>query len=237
MGHVIRHPLAIRQSVVRENKLGGRALRHQRASYMETTLLTAGLACLIASVIGGGLKAFSIEIPLLTTLPRQIALFALGLVLCFIAFGLRPSLPGTRTPSTTSETTAPATPKDSPGNLGVRPLAAPVPQGPACGTTIAWPREDYFFILSWTAVGGASTYTVEVDCFGCSGRRDWYSFGGTPWHVRTGLGLRTPIYSSNIHVQLRNAGGRALRWRVWAVDPNGKEGEKSSWCQVAFAGG
>lgn len=114
-------------------------------------------------------------------------------------------------------------------------LPAPVPQEPPCGTTIPWPPEDHFFILSWASVGGASTYTVEADCFGCS-KRDWYSLSGTPWHVRSGLGLRTPIYSSKIHVQLRNAGGMALRWRVWAVDPDGQEGEKSRWCQVAFAG-
>jgi hypothetical protein len=59
---------------------------------METTLITAGLACLIASIIGGGLKAFSIEIPVLTSWSRQIALFTLGLVLCLIAFAMRGTL-------------------------------------------------------------------------------------------------------------------------------------------------
>ena len=134
MGHVIRHPLAIRQSVVRENKLGGRALRHQRASYMETTLLTAGLACLIASVIGG-LKAFSIEIPLLTTLPR------IDCPLCS-RFGallhcLRLAAVAARHPHTVNDfrDNCSGNAERLPGNLGVRPLAAPVPQGPACGTT------------------------------------------------------------------------------------------------------
>ena len=60
---------------------------------MESTLLTAGLACIIAAVVGGGLKAFNIEIPVLRTWPRQIALFALGIVLCLIAFGMRPTPP------------------------------------------------------------------------------------------------------------------------------------------------
>ena len=117
-----------------------------------------------------------------------------------------------------------------------RALPTPVPKEPACGSTIPWPRDDYFFILSWAPVEGASTYTVEADCFGCS-RKDWYSFGGAPWHIRSGLGLRSPIYSSQIHVQLRQAGGRALRWRVWAVDHDGREGQKSGWCQLAFSGG
>jgi hypothetical protein len=57
---------------------------------MENTLLTVGLACLLALIVGGGLKAFGIEIPLLTTWPRQIALFVFGLALCFIAFAVRP---------------------------------------------------------------------------------------------------------------------------------------------------
>ena len=116
-----------------------------------------------------------------------------------------------------------------------RALPAPVPRGPACGSTIPRPREDQFFILSWAGIEGVSNYSVEVDCLGCSGR-DWYSSRGSPWHVQTALGLRSPIYSSKIHVPLRQQGGLALRWRVWAVDHDGKEGQKSNWCQVAFSG-
>jgi hypothetical protein len=116
-----------------------------------------------------------------------------------------------------------------------RALPAPVPKDPPCGSTIPMPREDHFFILSWAGVEGASNYSVEVDCMGCSGR-EWYSFRGSPWHVQTALGLRSPIYSSKVHVQLRQQGGLALRWRVWAVDHDGKEGQKSNWCQVAFSG-
>jgi hypothetical protein len=50
---------------------------------METTLLTTGLVCLIAAIIGGGLKAFGIELPLVNSIPRQILLGGLGLVLVF----------------------------------------------------------------------------------------------------------------------------------------------------------
>jgi hypothetical protein len=77
---------------------------------MESTLLTAGLACLIAAVIGGGLKAFSIEIPLLASWPRQIGLFVLGLLLCVIAFTMRP-IPS-RPPALPTE------PKSSPVAVG-----------------------------------------------------------------------------------------------------------------------
>ena len=48
---------------------------------MQQTLLVAGIACVIAAVVGGGLKAFGIEIPALESGVRQGALGVLGLVL------------------------------------------------------------------------------------------------------------------------------------------------------------
>jgi hypothetical protein len=41
-------------------------------------LLTAGVVCLIAAVVGGGLKAFGIEMPLLQSVQRQVLLAVLG---------------------------------------------------------------------------------------------------------------------------------------------------------------
>lgn len=56
---------------------------------METTLVTAGIAFVAAAIIGGGLKAFQIEIPVIDTLARQILLGGFGLALIFIgAYGL-----------------------------------------------------------------------------------------------------------------------------------------------------
>jgi hypothetical protein len=116
-------------------------------------------------------------------------------------------------------------------------LPAPVAERPACDETIPWPPASHFFILGWRPVERASTYTVEVDCFGCEQfGRQWHSLGGVPWHVRPGVGLRTPIYSSTILNELREQGGLALRWRVWAVDEDGREGKKSPWCKVTFSG-
>jgi hypothetical protein len=54
---------------------------------METTLITAGIACIIASIVGGGLKAFSIEIHVLESGRRQAALGAFGAVLLAAGFG------------------------------------------------------------------------------------------------------------------------------------------------------
>ncbi len=119
-------------------------------------------------------------------------------------------------------------------------LSSPIPQKPACGSIIRSLSDTKHLVLGWQPVDGASTYTVEADCFGCSQYpNSWYSQSGAPWHVKTGLGLRTlqnPIYSSMLHESLKEAGGKSLRWRVWAVNSKGHEGKKSNWCQLAFFG-
>ena len=119
-------------------------------------------------------------------------------------------------------------------------LAAPIPDHPVCGSVIKTLLDTKYIVLNWQPVDGSSTYTVEVDCFGC-GRypNKWYTQSGAPWHIKSGLGrrtLRNPIYSSKVHVKLRQAGGTSLRWRIWAVDSEGREGKKSDWCQLAFYG-
>jgi len=48
---------------------------------MDTVLLTTGLACVIAAIVGGGLKAFGMELPILRSLPRQVLLGAVGIAL------------------------------------------------------------------------------------------------------------------------------------------------------------
>ena len=48
---------------------------------MSSTLLTAGLACVIAAIVGGGLKAFGIEIPALKSGKRQLGLAIFGMAL------------------------------------------------------------------------------------------------------------------------------------------------------------
>jgi hypothetical protein len=53
---------------------------------MDNYFTAAGLACLIGAIVGGGLKAFGVEVPLLQSLVRQVILGVLGVVL--LAFGL-----------------------------------------------------------------------------------------------------------------------------------------------------
>jgi hypothetical protein len=109
-------------------------------------------------------------------------------------------------------------------------LPAPVADTPACGSRIVRPAAPFYnLVFGWNTVPGAASYTVEVDCLGCDGT-SWSSARGTPWHVRANLGRRSPIYSSD----LGNAPGLGLRWRVWAVDEAGVQGEMSDWCYLNF---
>ncbi len=56
---------------------------------MEATLLTVGLACVVAAIVGGGLKAFNIELPGVASLGRQVLLGGFGLLLTTLAlFGV-----------------------------------------------------------------------------------------------------------------------------------------------------
>ena len=52
---------------------------------MNGTLLGVGTACIIGAIVGGGLKAFGIEIPALSSLRRQILLAAVGVLLVVVS--------------------------------------------------------------------------------------------------------------------------------------------------------
>lgn len=58
---------------------------------MSTTFLYAGLACIIGAVVGGGLKAFGVEIPALGSLIRQVILGVLGVVLILVSISVNSS--------------------------------------------------------------------------------------------------------------------------------------------------
>jgi len=57
---------------------------------MENSLLGAGVFCIIAAIIGGGLKAFGMEMPLLKSTQRQLLLGFVGIVLAGIALKSAP---------------------------------------------------------------------------------------------------------------------------------------------------
>src|SRR5204863_248014 len=76
---------------------------------MVATLLTTGIACIIAAIVGGGLKAFAIEIPVLASGRRQAALGLFGGVLLLVGFALNYyPRPGSATQTETVSTGPPS---------------------------------------------------------------------------------------------------------------------------------
>jgi len=61
---------------------------------MNAVLVSAGVACVIAAVVGGGLKAFDIDLPVITSLRRQALLFVVGLGFLASAWLLRDTTKG-----------------------------------------------------------------------------------------------------------------------------------------------
>jgi hypothetical protein len=80
--------------------------------------------------------------------------------------------------------------------------------------------------LVWKSVGGAASYTVEVDCMHCCKSGEWCSEVGKPWKVVEGVTGTT--------FQFDFAGAQPGRWRVWAVGTNGAAGAKSEWWEFSF---
>ena len=83
---------------------------------MNTTLLLTGLACVIAAAIGGGLKAFGIEIPVLQSIKRQLILAALGIALIVAVSIPLPKHPDSTPASTQSDSTPASKQSDSTWN-------------------------------------------------------------------------------------------------------------------------
>lgn len=73
--------------------------------------------------------------------------------------------------------------------------------------------------LKWTAVSGASNYTVEIDAYDSSSD-SWLSESSGSQVIS---GISTTSYSFEFPTEGPG------RWRVWAVGQDGQESEKSSW--------
>ena len=71
---------------------------------MSTTLILLGVVCLIAAVVGGGLKALGVEVPAIASVPRQIGLGLLGTLLVVVGIMEQP-MPHTPLGNTTETTT------------------------------------------------------------------------------------------------------------------------------------
>ncbi len=102
---------------------------------------------------------------------------------------------------------------------------------PKCNSVVPRPKQNYYFLFRWMPVPEAESYTVEIECLSCKPTDRWEP------HIQPNLGLRTraqPIYSTMFYQGFED---HSFRWRVWAVDSSGKEGEKSPWCEFSFSDG
>ena len=105
-----------------------------------------------------------------------------------------------------------------------RTLPAPAQQSPRDGSRFSHvPRET---TLQWAPVEGAVSYTVEIDCYQCCQRNAWCTDVGRTHRVQPSL--RGTSYRFSF------VGAQPGRWRVWAVDGNGKAGAKSSWWNFSY---
>ena len=103
-------------------------------------------------------------------------------------------------------------------------LPAPVQVSPSKGTVFNhFPRTTK---LVWRPVAGASSYTVEIDCFHCCQKDKWCTEVGRTYKIQRNL--TTTSYTFDF------VGAQPGRWRVWAVGANGQSGVKSGWWEFRY---
>ncbi|HUQ32570.1 MAG TPA: carboxypeptidase-like regulatory domain-containing protein [Pyrinomonadaceae bacterium] len=108
-------------------------------------------------------------------------------------------------------------------------LPAPVQLSPADNSVFdVFPRKTR---LKWKAVKGAASYAVEIDY--CKGRRPDNPECVNPQPLAIldnppTTGILTTDYEFNF------VGAQPGRWRVWAIDGEGREGFKSSWRRFRY---
>ena len=81
-------------------------------------------------------------------------------------------------------------------------------------------------MLQWSAVPGATTYTVEIDCYQCCATGKWCTDVGKTWKLVANL--RETNYTFDF------VGAQPGRWRVWAVNAAGLESPKTGWWEFSY---
>lgn len=103
-------------------------------------------------------------------------------------------------------------------------LAAPNVLSPEDGTVFTnFPRR---FDVDWEGVPGADSYVVQVDCQGCCTGGGFCTDGGRAY--RTTTGIEDTTFEASI------GGDNLGRFRVWALDANGRPGIASEWRTFQF---
>ena len=96
---------------------------------MNVPILSAGIACVIAAIVGGGMKALGAEIPTIQSTRRQLALGAFGVILIVGAFIIDKPSPKVPDNSVQSDRTVNASSSDiRPTPPAPKPVIQPTPQ-------------------------------------------------------------------------------------------------------------
>jgi hypothetical protein len=107
---------------------------------------------------------------------------------------------------------------------GALAILTPTQLTPADGSVFDhYPRTT---TLKWTAVPGATSYTVEIDCYHCCQSGKWCTDVGETWKLVPNL--KATSYTFNF------VGAQPGRWRVWAVDASGQESPKTGWWEFRY---
>lgn len=96
---------------------------------MSETLIVIGLACVIGAAVGGGLKLKGVEIPVISSLPRQALLAGIGVAVIVgaFAFGREGATNGAPTDSRTTGPPGRSSRAGRPGSPSLGPPALPGP--------------------------------------------------------------------------------------------------------------
>ena len=141
-------------------------------------LITAGVVAVLGAVVGGGLKGFGVEVPLLASVRRQVALVVVGAVL--LGLGLyTPSSPGKDGKASSPKQADAAGPAE--GNAAVP--AAPAVNTAAAATArpdmpniveLPFPVARQFLIQnSWSPINSASTPMANAEALGLRAQEMW----------------------------------------------------------------
>ena len=100
------------------------------------------------------------------------------------------------------------------------------------GAIVLNPETDTHYVprttvAEWNPIPGAASYTIEVDCFHCCGEGKWCADIGSKWKIERNL--HTTLYSFDW------VGAQPGRWRVWAIEANGRPGIKSDWSYFDYS--
>ena len=131
-------------------------------------LITAGVVAVLGSVVGGGLKGFGVEVPLLASIRRQAGLLVVGALL--LGLGLYSARLPQAAPG---KAEAEAKPAAEPKPAAAEASASDRPQMPNI-VDLPFPAARQFLIQNaWSPINSASTPLAAADMLGVRAEEIW----------------------------------------------------------------